>query len=220
MRTITVIGKGKSVKEPDLVVLEITITILKKEFDDALESMSKLVDKLKNSLKQIGFEEDDLKTTSFMIDQEYNSVEKGIITKEHSSKFMGFEVMHGLKLEFDLDNEKISEVLNCLNNYDKNLEVELGFSVKEKEEMIKEVLESATKDAKFKAELLANASSVTLGDLIKINCSISDYFYFKSDTSFEDENVSSGLGALFSSGSIMPEEIKISDTVTFEWEII
>ena len=37
---------------------------------------------------------------------------------------------------------------------------------------------------------------------------------------FGTAGAATGLGALFSSGSIMPEEIKISDTVTFEWEII
>ena len=219
MRTITIKGKGKSVKEPDLVIIKISISIFKEKFDDALDSMNKLVNNLKLSLKNIGYDETDLKTISYYIEPEFDSVEKGIINKQYSDKFTGFEIMHDLKLEFDYTNDKLSEVFNCLKDYDEEIEFELSFSVKDKKNMIKEVLINATQNAKFNAEILAEASSLKLGDLLKINCNLVD-FYFESDTEFEYEENSAGLGSLFSSANITPEDIEISDTITFVWELI
>ena len=53
MRTITIKGKGKSVRNPDLVICKISASLLKEEFDDSIESMNKLVNDLKLSLKDM-----------------------------------------------------------------------------------------------------------------------------------------------------------------------
>ena len=114
MRTITIKGRGKSVKDPDLAIINISVSIVKEKFDDALDSMNDLIDELKGSLQNIGFEENDLKTITFNIEQKYDYVEKGIINKEYKNKFVGFQINHNLKLEFDFDNNKLSEVFHCL----------------------------------------------------------------------------------------------------------
>ena len=168
MRTITIRGKGKSVKKPDLVIFDISLSITKEEFDDALDTINELIGNLKLSLKDIGFNEEDLKTVDFEVEQDYDYVEKGIFNKEYKNKFKGFEITHDLKLEFDLDNDKISEVINCLKDFDEKLDFEIAFSVKDKELMKKEVLTNAAKNAKDNAEILAEATSSQLGDLLKI----------------------------------------------------
>lgn len=218
MRTITVEGNGKSVRKPDLAILEISVSKFEEEVEEGLYSMNELMNKLKDSLKKIGLNEDDLKTTSFRIDPEYNSVEKGIINKEYSNKFTGYFIQHEMKLEFYFNNKKLSEVLNCLKDYDEHLKFELSFAVKDKKEMTKEVLKNATKDAEFKAEILAESSSVKLGNLININCEMYD-FYFKSNTKFTHRS-SVSIRSIFESSRIIPEEIELSDTIVFVWEII
>ena len=184
MRTITIKGRGKSVKDPDLAIINISVSIVKEKFDDALDSMNDLIDELKGSLQNIGFEENDLKTITFNIEQKYDYVEKGIINKEYKNKFVGFQINHNLKLEFDFDNNKLSEVFHCLKNFDEKLEFRLHFSVKDKENMKKEVLINATENAKYKAEILAEASSAKLGDLIKIDYDWVD-FNFVSRTNLD-----------------------------------
>lgn len=217
MRTITVEGKGESVREPDWAVLEIEMSVLKEKFEDAVDLMNELVNKLRISLKEIGFDEDNLKTDIYNIRQDYNAVEKGLINKEYSRKFNGFKVSHDLKLEFDFDNEKLSQVLNRLNDYEEYLTFELNFSVKDKDGMKKEVLENASENARFKAEILANASSVKLGNLVKIDCRADDY-YFKSYTTFE--HIDMCTVNYMEAPNISPEKIKIRDTLIFVWEVI
>lgn len=218
MRTITVEGKGTSVRQPDWVELKIRASVLKKEFEDSVNSMNEMVNKLKGSLQELGFEKDDLKTVDFDIYQKYNSVEKGIINKEHSSKFKGFEIRHRLRLEFDFDNEKISEVLDCLTDYKEYMSFDMKFTVKDKEDMIREVLKDATRDARFKAEILAESSSVKLGNLMTIGSYTKNY-NFVSYTDFETEDYCCGLGSLFGGSNITPKEIEISDKINFIWEI-
>ena len=81
MRTITIRGKGKSVKKPDLVIFDISLSITKEEFDDALDTINELIGNLKLSLKDIGFNEEDLKTVDFEVEQDYDYVEKGIFNR-------------------------------------------------------------------------------------------------------------------------------------------
>lgn len=227
MRTITIKGMGNAVKDPDLVIFRIFISILKEEFDDALDSMNELVSNLKISLKEIGFEESDLKTIRMGINPEYDFQGKGIINKEYEKVFIGFRINHDLGLEFDLDNERISDVFDCLKEFDNELKFKLVFSVKDKEAMKKEVLINATKNAKFNAETLAEASSSKLGDLLKIEYdwdnSIKTIRSFDSSTEFDFDSYEIPSGSdLFRSKNtnLTPKEIKISDSATFVWELI
>lgn len=218
MRTITIKGKGKAVRNPDLVICNISTSCLKEEFDDAVESMNKLVDDLKLSLKDNGFDAEDLKTVSYDIHQRYGHVKKGVINKHYQQKFLGFLVEHDLKLEFDLDNYKITKLVNCLKNFSEKLEFKLIFSVKDKDGMKKEVLLDATKNARFHAEILAEASSAKLGDLIKIDYGWVDV-NFESNTDLRHFMKSSPT-VDYSLMNITPEEIEISDNVTFVGELI
>lgn len=226
MRSITIKGNGKSSKSPDLVIINISTHIIKEELDEALDSMDELTNKLKNSFANIGFNEDDLKTLKFDIKPQYKHIEKGIINKEYKNVFAGFRIRHNLKLEFDFDNTKISDALNCLKNFDEDLEFNLVFSVKDKESMKKEVLINATENARFNAEILAEASSSKLGDLLKIEYNWVD-FNFVSDTRFDYDydydtydDVDYAPAVNYRMANITPDEIEISDTVTFVWELI
>lgn len=219
MRTITIKGKGKAIRNPDLVICRISATTLEEQYDDSVVAMNKLVDDIKISLKENGFNDGDLKTVSFDINQRYGHVKKGIINKEYQQKFLGFLIEHELKLEFDLDNVKITNLVNCLKKFSDNIEFRLVFSVKDKEGMKKDVLINATENARFNAEILAEASSVKLGKLIKIDYGWVDV-NFESDTNLYNNMLSHSDTVDYSMMNINPEEIEISDNVTFIWELI
>lgn len=220
MRTITIKGGGKSTKSPDLIILKISIEISDEEFEVALNSMTDLINKLNDSLENIGFSKNDLKTLSYNIERNYDYVKKGIINKEYENKFAGFEISHELKLEFDFDTTILSNVLNSLNEFSEYLDFEIHFSVKDKELMKKEVLIDATKNAKFNAEILAEASDAKLGRLLKIEYEWDDTD-FKSNTRLYDlDRYIRRSSVSINQTSIVPEDIEISDVVIFIWELI
>ncbi len=220
MRTITIKGGGKSTKRPDLIILKISIEITDDEFDVALNSMTDLINNLNDSLENIGFSKNDLKTISYDIERNYDYVKKGIINKEYENKFAGYEISKELKLEFDFDTTILSNVLNSLNEFSEYLDFELIFSVKDKDLMKKEVLINATKNAKFNAEILAEASEAKLGQLLKIEYEWDDTD-FKSNTQlYGFEGCIRRSAVLINQTDIVPEDIEITDVVTFVWELI
>lgn len=220
MRTITIKGGGKSTKSPDLIILKFSIEMSDEKFEVALNSMTDLINKLNDSLENIGFSKNDLKTISYNIERSYDYVKKGIINKEYENKFAGYEISQELKLEFDFDTAILSDVLNSLNEFSEYLDFELIFSVKDKELMKKEVLVNATKNAKFNAEILAEASEAKLGQLLKIEYDWDDT-EFKSNTRlYGFEGYIRRSAVLINQTDIVPEDIEISDVVTFVWELI
>ena len=106
MKTITVKGVGKAIKNPDTAIVNITFSVMKENFEDGLHYIDEQVINLKNSFEDIGFDKNEFKTVSFDILQKYNEVEEGIINKEYKDKFVGFEITHELKLEFEFTHEE------------------------------------------------------------------------------------------------------------------
>lgn len=216
MKTISIKGTGKAKRDPDLVIFNISTTAQANELEDSVDASNGLISELKNDFESMGFERDDLKTVNFHTRPVYEYFEVGVVNKRHERKLKCFEVNHDLKIEFDLENEKINDVLNCLKNYRDNLDFNMRFSVKDKDSMKKDVMLDATRNARFNAEVLAEASSVELGNLIKIEYSWGDFHFYSRvdyDCCMDDTNDYSPYVEFH------PDSIEISDNVSFVWEI-
>ena len=97
----------------------------------------------------------------------------------------------------------------------KVVEFDIQFIVKDSAEVSEELLRNANKNVKEKAEILTDASGVQLGDIIHI-----DYNWARIDlNSRTDYRLSEEVTTLYDSPNlspyIVPEEIDVSDTVTF-----
>lgn len=216
MKTISIKGIGKAKADPDLVIFNISTSVMEKEYSESIDASNRLINKLKQDLESIGFKKEDLKTTNFTTRQTFEYVEVGVISKKQERQFKGFNVDHDLKLEFELDDEKVNEVLKCLKNFKRNLQFRIDFSVKNRDAMKKEVIVDATRNARFNAEILAEASSVRLGNLIKIEYNWTE-INFNSHAYYDVDM----LCCDYESSDIQftPDSIEIRDTVAFVWEI-
>ena len=83
--------------------------------------------------------------------------------------FVGYRVTHGLKLELDFDSQRLSKVLGAIAVCIAEPELNVQFTVKNKEAVDAALLQSACANAKAKAEILTKASGVTLGELVSID---------------------------------------------------
>ena len=99
-------------------------------------------------------------------------------------------------------------------------ELSIAFTVKDPAKVSEALLISATENAKAKAEILCKASGNELGQLISVDYNwgelnvISGTRYAMED-SVQPLMAKSGLNA----PEIEPDDINVSDTVTFTWEI-
>ena len=152
---------------------------------------------------------DEIKTTSFNVRTEYEHKNMG---GNYTNELKGFVCTHRLKLEFGLDmlmlNRVISAIVECGET-----EFNVVFTVKDKDAVSDALLASATQNARHKAEVLCNASGVKLDNIISIEYSFGD-MNLVSSTHMEVRTLSA------TDFSLTPDDITVSDSVTFVWGII
>ena len=214
-KTITVKGVGKVSASPDSVVLSMTLESRNMNYEKAMNKAAESIDQLNTALEIVGFEKKAVKTTGFNVraDYEYRQNKSG----KSERVFTGYVVYHNLKVEFDLDSRRLAEALSAVGNCIAHPQLSVAFTVKDTTAINEEMLRSATNNAKNKAEILCSASGQELGELLSIDYSWGEMRVF-SDTRYElaDDCLAAPTGPCI---DIEPDDIDISDTVTFVWEI-
>lgn len=218
MKTITIKGMGKISVKPDLIVISMNLETENKEYDKTMELASEKIEVLNNSLENIGFEKNSVKTTTFNVRTHYESVK----TKDgvYKSVFCGYVCNHNLKVEFDFDTKRLARVIATISQCLAKPELAISFTVKDPSIISRELLISATENAKQKAESLCEASNVKLGELVSIDYNWGE-LNILSDTDYRIESrLMMNSEASLANVEISPDDINLSDSATFVWEII
>ncbi|NLV98169.1 MAG: SIMPL domain-containing protein [Clostridiaceae bacterium] len=213
-RTITVTGQGKASATADYVVLSLSLEVIHKEYELAMEMAGKQLALLQDSLASVGFDKSDIKTTAFRVNTEYESVTD--TAGNYQTVFKGYLVSHSIKLAFDFDQAQLAKVLSAIAGSPSEPRLSIAFTVKDQTEIKDDLLKMASDTARRKAQILCQASDVTLGELQSINYSWSDAnLYSRTDFNLGERNMVMMKASL----DFVPEDIEIEDTVTFVWEI-
>jgi uncharacterized protein YggE len=217
-RTITVKGTGRLSVKPDYIVITMDMESLDMDYLTSVENGAVQLQQIRDSLARVGFEKDALKTTNFNVQTEYRSERDS--NGNYKRIFEGFKCCHNLKLEFDFDSNRLSETLTALAGCPSHPEFEIAFTVKDPTAVSEELLREATVNAKKKAEILCDASSAKLGQLLTIDYNWGELnIYSKTKYSMEEEclmEAKSSMPAM----DFEPDDIDVRDTVTFVWEIL
>lgn len=218
MKTITVKGMGKASVKPDLIVISMRLETEDKKYDKTTELAAEKIEILNKSLEEVGFEKQSVKTTNFFVRANYENVrdKNGV----YKNEFKGYVCSHNLKIEFDFDTKRLATALSAISACVATPEFSISFTVKDRSKISDELLKSAAKNAREKAEILCAASGVKLGGLISIDYKWGETDVY-SDTAYRIENRRMMKAeACFANVDIEPEEINLNDTVTFVWEIV
>ena len=215
-RTITVKGIGRASAKPDYVVLSMTLESKHKDYEAAMNLAADHIQHLNDTLVGVGFEKGSVKTTNFNVRTDYDRVKDRY--GNYESVFVGYEVTHHLKLAFDFDMARLSQALSAIAGCLSHPQLSVAFTVKDATAINEEMLRSATANARRKAEILCDASGVTLGDLVAIDYNWGELDIY-SHTRFDccEEAMAPMMAA--KAIDIDPEDIDVSDTATFVWEI-
>ncbi len=220
MRTIRVTGKGQIKVKPDTIRITITLTGIYDEYSDTLRHSSEDTEELKNVLSDFGFVRADLKTLSFNVDTKYESYRDR--NNDYKQRFVGYQYSHIVKVEFDLDNDRLGRVLYALAHCILMPEFEISYTVKDPEATKNLLLGKAVTDAKEKAAVLTEAAGVILKEIQSIDYSWGeiDFVYRPMDGEKLSAAIAEApLGAPGYDLDIEPDDINVSDTVTVVWEI-
>ena len=215
-RTIMVKGVGEAAAKPDYVVLSMTLESRNISYEMAMSKAVDSIDQLNEALETVGFDKKSVKTTNFNVNTEYENEQNA--DGRYKSVFKGYVVSHSLKVEFDFDNKRLTAALSAVGGCIAHPELSIAFTVKDQSAIEAEMLQSATENAARKAEILCRAAGVGLGELVSIEHAWGE-LNIRSQTSYSmaDNCLASPLRAR--AVEIEPDDVKVSDSATFVWEI-
>ncbi len=218
-RTIRVTGKGKISVKPDTIRLRISLEDTFREYDDALKHFADSVELLKDMMEGLGYDRKALKTVYFNIDTEYESYQDR--DKSWKRRFEGYKYTHRMNLEFPADNKRLGKILYALAHCPVSPEFSIEYTVADPEAAKNELLGEAIKDSMAKANVLATAANVKLGNIVNI-----DYSWGKVDfvsRPLEELSLRCCEADAREPASydmdIEPDDIDMTDTVTVVWNI-
>lgn len=213
-RTLTVKGNGSVRLKPDMIIVRIDLRSRSDDYAETIDRGVEVLESVRTLLGRVGVDRESLRTSSFSIDAEYEPVPE---EKGGGRKLKGYVCSHRLRLELEFDMQQLSGVIAALALCREKPEVSIRFSVRDKNAVTETLLVNATDNAFDRAEILAEAAEIKLGQLISIDYSWGE-LPLESSTVF---NASTMLSMpLAASGmAIEPEDIRAEENVTFVWEI-
>jgi hypothetical protein len=215
-REIVVKGTGKASVTPDLVSIQMNLEVRAADYATTIRRGTDLLDKLREAVKTAGHDGKELKTSSFYINTYY---ERSNENNTWVQRFAGYICKYALKLEFDLDMQKLGATLSAIAGSEANPDFNIIFTVKDADAVSRQLLESAVESARSNAEILAAAAGLKLGEIVRIDYSWSE-IQMRSNTEMRMEQpvmYRADAGTL--AVDIEPEDINLKDSATVVWAI-
>lgn len=216
-RTIKVTGSGRVSVKPDMIRLRLELAETYKEYETTLKESSEGTEEIRKILEKLGFERQSLKTIAFNINTEYENVNKGNSWKR---VFNGYRYIHKMKFEFENNNKILGKLLYGLAHCSKTPKISVEYFVSDVESAKNELLKNAINDSAAKAEVLAKAAGVALGEIVSIDYSWGEVDFVTSPVRDFETVCTRAVGETASYDmDIEPEDIEKTDTVTVIWKI-
>lgn len=241
IRTINVTGEAKMTVPPDCVKIPMVFEDTLKTYDECLETCSSILNTLKNGLKSLNFNDNDIKTVDFRISPKYE-YNKGIISGEKKT-LKGYSYYNNLYIKFRFEPQKVSKVLELISNLKTKPIFTVEYTILDYTKVKNELLKKAVETSKNNAQVIALGLGSTLGKAINVDYHWSENSipsrtflprmknrYFMEDTTQDNDDTSmrsnyslmksNETAPAISIADITPEDIILKDTINVVWEIL
>jgi uncharacterized protein len=158
----TVSGEGKVSIVPDVVNINLGISVNQTTIKSAQQQANLVIKKIQDDLKKLGIKDENIKTVNYNINPSYDWT-------SGKGRIIGYEVTTNLSVGIT-DFEKINSVIDTATTDGANLVGNLQFSVNDNKlkELKSKARKLAIEEAKVKAQDLAKASGLKLGKLVNV----------------------------------------------------
>ena len=210
---IIVQGKGTKYIKPNEVVLNLTFTNKAKTYDvalsDGIRNVNYFVEEI---LLKNGFSKDELKTRSFVINEEKKYDEK---MREYID--VGYSFNQVATLKFDYNMELLSKLILAISEMTIAPTYYIKFGVKDEEECRNEVLAKAYQNAYNQALAIVSSANKNLRYCQKVDFQpISNNYYSPAEFSSSFMRAKA-VNSDMIINSFTPEDIEISETLYCSW---
>lgn len=215
-RTITIDAKSNLSVKPDKTCVILTLNDKSKSYQEILKKSAEDLNIVVNSLKEVGFLREELRTSYFTINQKKDGHYE---QNKYVIDFDGFEYIENIKIEFNNNNELINKILVTLANISLKVEVAINYFIGDVTSKNRELEALAIKEATEKALSLTKVAGVKLGKILSIEC-LDDSNVFSTNDVMIMNNLRSAKGVTQSFNVDMePENIKLTKLVKLVYEI-
>ncbi|MDP9236083.1 MAG: SIMPL domain-containing protein [Chloroflexota bacterium] len=160
---IVVSGNGKATGKPDIAQITLGVSKLADTVQQARDDAAASLDAMIKSVQANGVGKDDIQTQQFNISPEYDYT-------NGRQRLTGFRVTNVVAVKLRDINKTSQVVDDAVNVGGDNAQVQgISFTIDKPEDLQRQARENAVADAKKKAQTLANATGVTVGDPIAIS---------------------------------------------------
>lgn len=207
-RGIAVSGEGKATGKPDIAQLTLGVSKLANTVEQARNEAAASLDGMIKSLRDNGIAKDDIQTLQFNISPEYDYNNGRQLLK-------GFRVTNVVSAKLRDINKTSKVVDDAVAAGGDNTQVQgISFTIDKPEELRTQAREKAVADAKARAQTLAGAAGVTIGDPITISETSFQPIPFANRAIAEDRAVGASPAT-----PIEPGTLDVTVTVNVTWGI-
>lgn len=207
-KTIKVRGQANIRVKPDYMIIRMQCESLDKDYEKAMDKAARAVQELKSALESVRISSEQLKTSDFRVAPAYESQGYG-----EPKRFLGYRVRQDLKVGLDFDKKRLGEVLVAMAKSKAAPEFNIDFTVKDVNAVKDELFAQCAANARAIANGLCAGAGCKLGEILSIN-----YSWDEIDISMGSCTCAAEADGC-SAPDIDPEDIDVSDSVTFVWSI-
>ena len=202
-QTINVQGNSELTFDPDEAEVWAGISIVKDTAEEAQSEANKVINAIIGGLRYKGISEDAIETERLSLREERTW------TKDEGSKVIGWRASQTLKVK-TTDLTKVGIIVDVAVNNGANQinNINFGLSEEKEQEYKKQALSEAAKNAKEKAEILAESLGAKLG---KIKTVSESNFYYRPY--MYDMAEKTGAVAVEEAAAVMPSDVKVTANV-------
>ncbi|MBN9388111.1 MAG: SIMPL domain-containing protein [Chloroflexi bacterium] len=158
---ITVQGTGVVILQPDVVRLNVGVTLKAATVSDAQKQSADTSAKITDALKAAGIKAEDIKTVNYSINPDYT------YEPNQPPKLNGYQIDNTLQVTIR-DVTKTGSIIDAASTAGANQINGINFTVENNTDALKQARAAAVADAKAKADQLAAAGQVQVGSIINI----------------------------------------------------
>lgn len=204
VRTISVEGTGHVSLDPTLARITIGVQTSDENAQDAVEENNQRVEEVMDALKEFGISPEDIQTSDFSI-REQADREPGVEAKEETKKT--YQVSNLIRVTLR-DIDQLGALLDETVKAGANRIQGIQFDAEKKEEANKEALKLAMKDARVRAETIAETADVQLGEVYRVET-------FGGGPVYAERELEEAAGAV----PISPGQMEIQVRVSVSYQI-
>lgn len=161
---LIVSGEGKVFVTPDIAKVTVGIQETGTSLASVQESANKKSQALVDTIRKLGIDKEDIKTTSYNLYPQYDYL------TSTTNRITGYQISTNYEIKVK-DFDKVNEVLVTATSVGANMVGSVSFEVNDqiKKEKLNEARKLAVAEAKTKATGLADAAGIALGRIVNIS---------------------------------------------------